>query len=98
MAGWPGQGRERRLDSRRSASAFGSAAGSLACPRRALALQARINRTYIGSLEVGDRNPSLDNPAKLAKALRCDLADLVTGLQDLAGRADYGKPGSRKAR
>jgi transcriptional regulator with XRE-family HTH domain len=45
-----------------------------------------MNRTYIGSLEAGDRNPSLENIARLAVALGADAADLVKGLQKLKGR------------
>ena len=51
-----------------------------------LALEAVINRTYVGSLESGQRNPSLENIAKLALALGLDAADLVRGLQNLRGR------------
>lgn len=56
--------------------------------QEALANKAGINRTYIGSLETGERNPSLDTVARLAKALECDVADLVSGLQDIPGRND----------
>jgi transcriptional regulator with XRE-family HTH domain len=58
----------------------------LGLSQEALALKAGINRTYIGSLESGDRNPSLENIARLAVALRVDAADLVRGLQKLKGR------------
>ncbi|HEX6393100.1 MAG TPA: helix-turn-helix transcriptional regulator [Acidimicrobiales bacterium] len=51
-----------------------------------LAHKAGLHRTYIGSLETGDRNPSLDLIARLAKALGCDAADLVKGTQSLPGR------------
>jgi transcriptional regulator with XRE-family HTH domain len=51
-----------------------------------LALKSGINRTYIGSLEAGERNPSLENITRLASALDVDAADLVRGLQKLAGR------------
>lgn len=51
-----------------------------------LALRARVNRTYIGSLETGQRNPSLDLIARLAKALGCDAGDLVRGAQNARGR------------
>jgi transcriptional regulator with XRE-family HTH domain len=49
--------------------------------QEALALKAGINRAYIGSLEAGQRNPSLETVAKLAIALKVDAADLVRGLQ-----------------
>ena len=58
----------------------------LGLSQEALALQAGINRTYIGSLEAGERNPSLDNIARLALALGVDISVLVRGLQDLPGR------------
>lgn len=54
--------------------------------QEALAHRAGINRTYIGSLESGGRNPSLENIARLAGALGLDAADLVRGLQSIAGR------------
>jgi hypothetical protein len=40
------------------------------------------NRTYIAGLEAGRRNPSLDLMARLAIALRVDLAEPVGALQD----------------
>lgn len=55
--------------------------------QEALALRSGINRTYIGSLESGERNPSLENIAKLAIALRIDVGDLVRGLQKVKGRS-----------
>ena len=58
----------------------------LGISQEALALRAGINRTYIGSLESGGRNPSLDLIARLATALECDAADLVRGVQEAAGR------------
>ena len=54
--------------------------------QEALALKSGINRTYIGSLEAGERNPSLENISRLAVALDVDAADLVRGLQKLRGR------------
>lgn len=52
-----------------------------------LAHRAGINRTYIGSLEAGQRNISLNNIARLAGALEVDAGELVRGLQALQGRA-----------
>lgn len=51
-----------------------------------LALKANVNRSYIASLEGGQRNPSLELIAKLAAALEVDAGDLVRGLQDEDGR------------
>lgn len=38
-----------------------------------LALQAGLNRAYIGYIERGERNPSTDTLAKLAKVLNVPL-------------------------
>jgi len=51
-----------------------------------LAFESDIHYSYIGSLEAGGRNPSIDLLARLAKALDVDLGDLVGGLQKLKGR------------
>ena len=42
-----------------------------------LAERANLHFTYIGSVERGERNISLENIAKLAKALGCSLKDLM---------------------
>lgn len=54
--------------------------------QEALALEAGINRTYIGSLESGERNPALGTVARLARALGVDLGGLVAGLEHLEHR------------
>src|SRR4029077_7698696 len=51
-----------------------------------LAERAGLHLSYIGSLETGDRNPSLDTMARVAIALNCDVSDLVRGVQEAAGR------------
>jgi transcriptional regulator with XRE-family HTH domain len=51
-----------------------------------LAEKSDLHYTYIGSLETGVRNPSIDLIARLARALEIDLGDLVQGLQDFHGR------------
>ncbi len=53
----------------------------LSLSQEALAYEAGIHRTYIASLEAGQRNPSLDLMARLATALDVDLGTLVKGLQ-----------------
>jgi transcriptional regulator with XRE-family HTH domain len=55
--------------------------------QESLAYQSGINRTYIASLEAGQRNPSLDLMARLALALEVDLGNLVAGLQKKKGRS-----------
>ena len=42
-----------------------------------LASLAKLHRTYVGSVERGERNISIDNMEKLAAALRVPLAELV---------------------
>jgi transcriptional regulator with XRE-family HTH domain len=42
-----------------------------------LAELARLHRTYVGSVERGERNISLDNMERLATALNVNLIDLL---------------------
>lgn len=46
-----------------------------------LALDAEINRNYLGDLERGARNPTLLILNKIAKALEVDLATLFEGIK-----------------
>ena len=39
-----------------------------------------LHRTYIGAIERGEQNVSIDNIAKIAKALKISLQDLFVGL------------------
>jgi 5-methylcytosine-specific restriction enzyme B len=39
-----------------------------------------LHRTYIGNIERGEESVSLDNAAKIAKALKVSLSELVKGL------------------
>lgn len=43
-----------------------------------LADKAGLHRTYVGSVERGERNISIDNMERLAKALDSDLCTLLT--------------------
>ena len=47
-----------------------------------LAFEAGLDRTYVGSLERGERNVALRNLAKLAKALSVSLSELLRGLDE----------------
>ena len=49
----------------------------------ALALEAEINRNYLGDLERGMRNPTVVVLNKIAKALDVDLSTLFEGLREL---------------
>ena len=46
-----------------------------------LAQRSGLHRTYIGSLERGERNVALLNIVRLADALETDPAELVGGLK-----------------
>lgn len=45
-----------------------------------LAELTNFHRTYIGLLEAGKRNPTLDTLIKLSIALKCDPAILLKGI------------------
>ena len=49
----------------------------------ALALEAEINRNYLGDLERGMRNPTIEIINKVAKALEIDLAVLFEGIKEI---------------
>ena len=58
----------------------------LGLSQEGLAYEASINRTYIASLEAGQRNPSLDMLARRATGFGVDLGVLVKGVQAKGGR------------
>ena len=49
----------------------------------ALALEADINRNYLGDLERGVRNPTVIVLNRVAKALDIDLSTLFEGIKEL---------------
>jgi transcriptional regulator with XRE-family HTH domain len=46
-----------------------------------LADRAGLHRTYVGSVERGERNISIDNMERLAIALNLDVADLLKAVR-----------------
>lgn len=54
---------------------------ALGMSQEQLAERAKVHRTYVGSLERGERNVALINIVRLAEALEVDPSELVTGLK-----------------
>ena len=54
---------------------------ALGMSQEQLAEKARVHRTYVGSLERGERNVALINIVRLAQALDVDASELVSGLK-----------------
>jgi len=48
--------------------------------QEALAHECGLDRTYVGGIERGERNPSLQNIAKIAAVLRVTLSKLMKGI------------------
>jgi len=46
--------------------------------QEALAYDAEIDRSYLGSLERGEKNPTVRLLARIAEVLDCEMPDLVT--------------------
>lgn len=46
-----------------------------------LAEASGLHRTYVGSVERGERNVSLENIVLIAEALGCNAADLLEGVR-----------------
>jgi transcriptional regulator with XRE-family HTH domain len=60
----------------RLAANLRAARAQLGISQERLAELAGLHRTYVGGIERGERNVSVDNIEKLAGALRLDIADL----------------------
>jgi transcriptional regulator with XRE-family HTH domain len=48
--------------------------------QEALSFEADLDRSYIGQVERGECNISVENMAKLARALKVSLSDLLRGV------------------
>jgi transcriptional regulator with XRE-family HTH domain len=48
--------------------------------QESLALDAGLDRSYVGQVERGERNVSLENIEKLAIALRASVSELTKGI------------------
>ena len=77
-------GADGNLDSRELFLSFGRTVRerrvSLGLSQEELADRAGLHRTYVGSIERGERNPSLLNIARLARALKVNPSDLMPEL------------------
>lgn len=51
----------------------------LGISQEGLADEAGLHRTYVGAIERAERNVSVDNIEKIARALKCDIARLFAG-------------------
>lgn len=84
--------------------AFGRALRELRKQRRysqeVLAFESGLDRTYISSLELGQRSPTLNTMVSLSKALEVTLAHLITLTQarlDEMNDNDRTDPSAREA-
>jgi len=50
-----------------------------------------MDRAYVGALETGLRNPTLDTIGRVAVALGCGAAELVEGIERAKGRTRTGR-------
>lgn len=48
--------------------------------QEALAEEAELDRTYIGGIERGERNPTIVSAVRIARALNSSVAELCAGI------------------
>ncbi len=51
-----------------------------------LGFECGLHRTYVGSIERGETNLSLENMVVLAISLRCEVKDFIPPLKDIRNR------------
>lgn len=56
-----------------------------------LGFECGLHRTYVGSIERGETNLTLENIAILAVPLHCEVSDLVPNLKDIRRSLKQGK-------
>jgi len=71
------RGRRHSSARQRLAANIRSMRKKLGISQEALADLAGLHRTYVGSIERGERNVSIDNIERLARALGQDVLDLL---------------------
>ncbi|WP_183774393.1 helix-turn-helix domain-containing protein, partial [Rhizobium sp. BK312] len=47
-----------------------------------LALEANVERSYVGYLERGNKNPTVTTLEKIAEALSCDISEFFVSMAD----------------
>ncbi|MBX6763927.1 MAG: helix-turn-helix transcriptional regulator [Rubrobacteraceae bacterium] len=64
---------------------------SLGRSQETLAHDVGVHRTYLGAIERGERNPSLRNLCRIARALSMSLSDLFKEAEQTADRLAVGR-------
>ncbi|WP_425298731.1 helix-turn-helix domain-containing protein [Rhizobium hainanense] len=63
-----------------------------------LALEANVERAYVGYLERGSKNPTVTTLEKIAAALSCDISEFFAPVADDIGEIKPLKSGRKVAR
>ncbi|OJY68368.1 MULTISPECIES: helix-turn-helix transcriptional regulator [unclassified Rhizobium] len=63
-----------------------------------LALEANVERAYVGYLERGNKNPTVVTLEKIADALSCDISEFFVPVADDIGEVKPLKSGRKSSR
>jgi transcriptional regulator with XRE-family HTH domain len=63
-----------------------------------LALEANVERAYVGYLERGNKNPTVVTLEKIADALSCDISEFFIPVADDIGEVKPLKSGRKSSR